>query len=157
MRAVLSFLLLTIALCTGAANGVEGSWRMTSGSAEFKIVPSGSTPGSYDIVLLYSHDMSAPTGAIIGEMRTTATPGRYVASFASNPARPGSKRRNLVATLNYNGSLSFEPFRKGKRVSLWRWIPYLFRVTVIQESKQPADIEGAVRLGNDDLTRHRIL
>lgn len=130
---------------------VAFGWRRT----EHK--PIARIQGEYLISVIDAEDMSLPAGTHVGSLRRTPTPGRYIASLLSNPSRIKSKKRNLVVTLRPEGSLSFEPYRSGKRISLWRWIPYLFRVTVVQEGHQPADIEGAVRPGTADLTRHRIL
>lgn len=154
--------LCLFALCTlaGSAQGesaITGRWRLTASGAEISITPATGSAGRYDITLLNAEDMSLPTGIVIGEVQTTPTPGRFAARIAANPNRPKGKRRSMVITLKPNGSLSFEPYRSGTRVSLWRWIPYLFRVTVLQPGRQPSDIEGAVRADKPDLTRHRVL
>ena len=161
LRKLLSALFLLCGyLCNAQLIGSDpvcGRWRLLSGGAELNISPSPGIQGEYLISVIDAEDMSLPAGTHVGSLRRTATPGRYIASLLSNPSRIKSKKRNLVVTLRPEGSLSFEPYRSGKRISLWRWIPYLFRVTVVQEGHQPADIEGAVRPGTAGPTRHRIL
>jgi len=151
--------MLCCAVCAPAQNSdaITGCWRMTCGNAEFTITASATTAGAFDITLTDTDDMSLMPGTVIGEAHTTATPGRYVATMAVNPNRPKGKKRNLVITIRPNGSLSFEPYRTGRSISLWRWLPYMFRVTVTRPGRQPLDIEGAVRTDRPDLTRHRVL
>ena len=151
--------MLCCAACTFAqsTDAIAGRWRMTGGGAEFSISPSATSAGVFTITLTDTDDMSLLPGTIIGEARTTATPGRYVATMAANPNRPKGKKRNLVITVKPNGSLSFEPYRTGRSISLWRWLPYMFRVTVTRPGHQPSDIEGAVRIDRPDQTRHRVL
>ena len=161
MRRVLSLLCMftAAAFCVSAqsSDAIVGKWHVTGSNAEFEVSPSPTTAGQFRITLLNADDMSIIPGTVIGSAHTTPTPGRYVASMAASPSRPKGKQRKLVITIKANGSLGFEPFSTGRRISLWRWIPYLFRVTVSEPHKPPADIEGAVRIDRPDLTRHRVL
>lgn len=152
-------LLLTLAisatLALRAAEAIEGHWRITSSGVEFSITRSGAD--IYDIHLLDSPDMSLMPGTLIGTLERTPLPGRFVARMTVDPSSPDKRRRQLLFKLTPEGSISFEPINSGRRISLWRWIPYLFRVTVVENRQPPADIHGAVRTDVPDLTRHRVL
>lgn len=145
------------ALFAAAQGDVCGTWRILSSGAEFSVTHSPTQADVYLLAMEHSPDMSVLPGTPIGEMRRTATPGRFVATMCATPGKLFAKKRNLVISLNANGSMRFEPYSKGKRITLWRWIPYFFRVTVRDPLKPPSDIEGAVRVGAQDLTRHRVL
>ncbi|MDE6269609.1 MAG: hypothetical protein K2M12_01975, partial [Muribaculaceae bacterium] len=112
---------------------------------------------SYEIRLEDSPDMSLVPGTLIGTMQRTPSPGRFVARMVQNPSAPHGRKRNLLFKLTPEGNISFEVINTGRRISLWRWIPYLFRVTVIENRQAPADTQGAVRTDRPDLSRHRIL
>ncbi|MDE6454050.1 MAG: hypothetical protein K2L27_07605 [Muribaculaceae bacterium] len=140
-----------------APHPLEGAWRIISTGAEIEIRRSATDPDGFDITLLSSHDMSMPEGMHIGTATRTATPGRYVAAMRTQPSSPLHRTRRMVLTLRPDGALSFEPYTKGRTINLWRWIPYLFRVTVEKGYKAPSDIEGALRTDHRDLTRHRTL
>ena len=93
-------------------------------------------------------------GAEIEIAQTPAKAGSYVIRYVVVPTfQPPSP----IVTLKSEGSLSFQPYRSGMSISLWRLLPYLFRVTVVQPGQQPAETEGAVRADRPDLTRHRVL
>ena len=159
LRQAISLLLALAPLFLSAQvqDAVSGRWRLTSGGAEIEIAQTPAKAGSYVIRYVDGPDMSIPPGKEIGEMHSTPTPGRFLAHMRSNPARAHSKRRSLIVTLKSEGSLSFQPYRSGMSISLWRLLPYLFRVTVVQPGQQPAETEGAVRADRPDLTRHRVL
>ena len=159
LRQAISLLLALAPLFLSAQvqDAVSGRWRLTSGGAEIEIAQTPAKAGSYVIRYVDGPDMSIPPGKEIGEMHSTPTPGRFLAHMRSNPARAHSKRRSLIVTLKSEGSLSFQPYRSGMSISLWRLLPYLFRVTVVQPGQQPAETEGAVRADRPDPTRHRVL
>lgn len=153
-------LLLSVAAAVSGygRDAAEGDWRMTGSGVEFAVTQSATEADVLDLTLLHAEDMSLLPGTHIGTMRRTPESGRYVARIAVNPSgAKGRRMRNVLVKFTDEGSLIFEPYRSGKRISLWRWIPYLFRVTVIEDGREPAGINGAVRLGADDLGRHRVL
>lgn len=157
MRLFATLLLFVAAVAASAADPLCGRWRMTSGGAEIEIAPHPTDADTYSVTLYHSEDYTIPAATPIGQIRRTATPGRYVATLCDNPTAPFPKKRSLVVSVRTDGTLGFEPYSKGRRISLWRWIPYLFRVTVIERGHQPSDTEGAVPVDRTDLSRHRTL
>ena len=141
MRAAIAILLLLSALCVSAqADPLCGTWRMTSGAAEFRITPSPTEPGHFEITLISCRDLSIDEGTRIGHATATATPGRYVARMSSAPGSRIDRKRSLVLTVRSDGSMSFQPYQAGKRVHLWRWIPYIFRVGILPDKQTQSDI-----------------
>lgn len=136
---------------------IVGQWRFTSGGAEIEIAEDSIRDGHYTLRYLDGPDMSIAPGRTIGRLHATPVPGRYIGRMALDPSRTRSKHRDVVVKLTDRGSLTFEPYRAGMRISFWRWIPYLFRVTVIEPGQHPSETEGAVRLDRPDFVRHRVL
>lgn len=158
---ILRLALLLTALATlataSAREAVEGEWRIAGSGVEFAVTASPTEADVCDITLLDATDMSLLPGTRIGTLRRTPVAGRYVARMVVDPSRPLGRKRDMLVQLTDQGTLTFRPYSKGRRISLWRWIPYLFRVTVVESGREPDDINGAVRRGYDDLSRHRAL
>lgn len=157
LRLLLLSLIAFAAAGLHARDAVEGDWRMTASGTEFRISRPPTGGDSFEIILIDSPDMSLLPGTLIGTARITPTPGRYVARMLLNPAHPHARKRDVLLKITPEGNLEFEPFRSGKRISLWRWLPYLFRVTVLESGHEPAGINGAVRMGPDNRSGHRVL
>ena len=58
----------------------------------------------------------------------------------------GRKTVRCIITLGKDGRLSFEYYKQGYDVKLWRLPPYLFRVSVNRHDTRPSSVDGAVRL-----------
>ncbi|MDE6285847.1 MAG: hypothetical protein K2L99_02505 [Muribaculaceae bacterium] len=159
LRLVALSLFIIASLATRATDyGIVGLWRVTGPQdCEFEIRPSSSVAGSYDMLAVNCADMSVMPGTLIGTLHTTPTPGRFLARISSHPERAGARKVDVVVNLGNEGNLTFRAFRKGKRISLWRLLPYMFRITVEREDARPEGVDGAVRVGQGDLTRFRVL
>lgn len=156
LRAAVLACILSIYVAAYAADPMLGRWSILSTGTEIEIIPGDGGAGYYDVKLHDCADYRLPIGITIGNIRPSATPGRFVASIAEKPGAHRKRMRDLVVSLRPDGTLSFEPYHKGRRISLWRWIPYMFRVTVLMPGEQPSDTEGAVRLDNN-INRYREL
>lgn len=160
MRLLLTALVLCLMSLAASADdyGIVGHWRMTGDAdCEFEIRPSQVDPGSYEMLVVSCADMSVQAGTPIGSLHSTPTPGRYLARISSKPEKAGARKVDVVVNLGDKGNLTFHTFRKGKRINLWRLLPYMFRVTIEREDARPEGVDGAVRVGNRDLTRFRVL
>lgn len=122
-----------------------GIWRMGGDGAEIAILPRAGRSSHFDIVVIDSPDMSVMPGTHIGSITATGKLGTYDAQFE---ARKGLLNRTLryILTLDKDDRMQFESYKKGKKVALWRWIPYLFRVTVSDYNTRPSGVDGAVRM-----------
>lgn len=127
---------------------VCGIWRMGGDGAEIAILPRRGYASQFDIIVVDSPDMSVMPGTKIGSVSATGKLGTYDAQFN---ARKGLLNRTLryIMTLGKDDRLQFESYKKGKKVALWRWIPYLFRVTVTDYDTRPSGADGAVRVYPD--------
>ena len=60
------------------------------------------------------------------------------------------KNRNFIFTFDPSScTLTIRPYKKGTRVNILRWIPYLFRLSVDRTDSRPSNIDGARRLCPD--------
>lgn len=139
-----------------AADPIVGRWQVNAGGAVFDIQP---VPGnSESLVMLWvdGPDFSIAPGTEIGRIYPSATPGTYDCHAATDPRRQGLRKRTADFVIRFSdtdaNTLIFSAYRRNKRVSLWRWIPYFFRVTIIQDNNRPDNLEGARRLNSPPRT-----
>ena len=144
-----------VRLDTVAASAAgEGIWRMAPAGAIFSIAPMPGRSGQMQLSMLYSDDLTIPSGTAFGTMTPTAKPGVYEASLMLNPSGHGSKhadrRQNFTIEMDAaSGRLIFKPYKSRLSVNFHRLIPYLFRFSVRREDTRPDDIDGAYRLAPD--------
>lgn len=127
------------------ADPLAGIWRIGGGGATVAFLPSGTSASDFDIVLLDSPDLSVIPGQTIGHAAATGRIGTYDASLART--QPGNKKTvRCIITLGKDGRLSFDYYKQGYTVRLWRLIPYLFRFSVNRQDTRPSSVDGAVRI-----------
>lgn len=122
-----------------------GLWRMGTDGATVAILPVNASRGRFDIFLIDSPDLSAIPGRQIGSVVTTGSAATYDAEFVG-AGKFRNKRQRFIITLGDDGHLSLRPYKKGKKISLWRWLPYLYRFTVSDIDTRPTNADGAVRV-----------
>ncbi|MDE6277917.1 MAG: hypothetical protein K2M06_07400 [Muribaculaceae bacterium] len=131
---------------------VEGIWQMnpTGGAAVFALTGAPGRPGIFELRLIDGPDWRIPEGTICGEVYAAAKPGVYDCRMSSSPGSDApSKFGAYTATLELADGgrrLVFKPYSKRGRVSLHRWVPYFFRVTIERTNLRPDELEGAVRV-----------
>ncbi|MDE6310293.1 MAG: hypothetical protein K2L96_00550 [Muribaculaceae bacterium] len=138
-----------------ASDPVEGLWQMspTGGGAVFELQACPGQRGVFELRMIESPDWRIPPGTVCGRVMAAARPGVYECVM---DAAPGAKKKSLkgayTATLELDDTghrLLFKPYSRHRRVSLHRWLPYFFRVTLERENPRPSDLEGAVRISHD--------
>lgn len=130
-----------------APRTIEGIYRMGGEGALFAIVPSPGHTHRYDLIILESPDFSVEPGTKFGYAVAGGSKDVYDAKvYGRLRADRSNKSHTFALRLRDDGYLSFEEYRNSKRISLWRWIPYLFRVTVIEENNRPKGLDGAIRV-----------
>ena len=124
---------------------ITGIWKIGGDGATIAILPRAAGNSTFDIVLLDSPDLSVLPGEIIGEAVTT---GRLATYDASMNQSPGSLKRKVksILTIDKDGRLNIRPYKQGKSVKLWRWLPYLFRISVSDHDTRPDGVDGAVKI-----------
>lgn len=122
-----------------------GLWRMGTDGATVAILPVNASRGRFDIFLIDSPDLSAIPGRLIGNAVSTGSAATYDAEFAG-AGKFHNRRQRFIITLGDDGHLHFKPYKKGKKISLWRWLPYLYRFTITDIDTRPTNADGAVRV-----------
>lgn len=128
---------------------VEGIWQMSGDGAVFDISALPGYTGRYTLTIIDSPDYSVEPGTFFGTLTATPSAGRYDAALVLDPAGKSrsSNTRNFV--FEFDESLSactMQPYSRGKRISLRRMVPYLFRIVIEDRGKRPDGLDGAVRI-----------
>ena len=136
---------------------LEGVYRMTDSGAVFSIAPMPAINEDYALTLLWSPDLSVPSGTPFGTMRPAGQPFVFDATMGIDH-RGG---RNIAGTKKFRFRLefstdgrriSFKPYKRSWRVNLMRIMPYLFRTSISKTDTRPDDIDGAVRIDASPVT-----
>ena len=131
---------------------IEGLWQFTGQGATILILRDDSPthpdaePSSYSIILIDPVDgTSIKPGEIIGQAWPTAKTDYYDCRLKGNVENDNRFHR-FTAHLNDEGHISFVRDKSGMSVSLWRWIPYLFRVTVVKNNQRDPSLDGCIKV-----------
>ena len=136
---------------TTDASSPAGLWQMRGDGAVFTIVPRAGSAESFDLYIIDSPDLSIAENTYFGTMRRTGNGLSYDATLHADikGATPSlrNKKRNFILEFSTDGSyLTLQPYTKGKRVNIMRWLPYLFRISVTDADTRPKHIDGARRI-----------
>ena len=130
---------------------VEGLWQFLPDGAVVAIERSDNRDGysaqKFNVVIVKSGDAEVEEGTLIGNIFSSATANHFTAELFSNvKGETASKKKKFVLTLTDKGHLAFV-MEKGKfRLDFWRWLPYLFRLSVERNKGIPGGVDGCVRL-----------
>lgn len=138
-------------VATAASDPLEGRWLVNGDGATVDIVPTAGTDGLMSMIYVEGPDLSVEPGTEVATITRGGTPGVYDCHALLDPrgkAR-GARQGSVTFAIRFmEGSadvLDFQYYNNKMRVSLWRWIPYLFRVAIIQSPDKPAYLDGARR------------
>lgn len=147
LRLVALTLALAAALAAGAADPLEGDWQVNGGGATLRFA--AARDGSLDIVWLDGPALDIAPGTCIGSAVPGASRGLYDCRVETALDGSGKRRATTFALRLDAGadSFSMEAYRRNRRISVRRLLPYLFRVAVIESPNRPAGLDGARRLG----------
>ncbi|MCH5222386.1 MAG: hypothetical protein J1F05_08720 [Muribaculaceae bacterium] len=141
------------------ASSPAGIWQMRGDGAIFSIVPRAGHAESFDLYIIESPDVSIAENTHFGSMTRTGNGRQYDAAIyadikgSSSPA--GRKKHSLIFDFSADGSLlTIQPYSKGKRINLLRWLPYLFRISISDVDSRPKHIDGAHRLTPTPISQH---
>lgn len=124
---------------------VCGLWKIGGDGATIAVLPQQGKMSTFDIVLIESPDMSVIPGEVIGELSSTGRPGVYDSSFYGKKG-PVNHVVRYIMTIDKSGRMELTNYKKGKKVALWRWLPYLFRFSVTDRNTRPSGVDGAVKV-----------
>ncbi|MDE6809416.1 MAG: hypothetical protein K2J42_04935 [Muribaculaceae bacterium] len=130
----------------------EGLWQFTDNGATVLIIrdsnpahPDGEPP-SYSVIMVQPVDGSGvKPGELIGQAWPTAK-ADYFDCRLKGTTDSKDRYHKFTAHLNDEGHMSFVKDKSGMSVSLWRWIPYLFRVTVVNRHTRDESLDGCIKL-----------
>lgn len=129
---------------------IEGVWRMSGSEAMMAIVADHGTI-FHKIVIVDSPDRNLLPGTIMGVCTALGRNNCYDARIFTSSAPFGilSKPKRFTLTLSDDGRLIMEPITNKLKVNLWRFLPYMFRMSVVRVNNRPDNLDGAVRVFPD--------
>lgn len=131
---------------------VEGVWQFTGEGATVLVERvSGrpapdALPAAYNMIMISPVDDTVRPGTHIGRLQLTAVADAFDCRLYIDPSAPEKGEHRFTLRLNDAGHFSFLREKGGVSVSLWRWIPYLFRVTVVRRNVRDPRLDGAVKI-----------
>lgn len=123
----------------------EGIWTFSPGGSVVSITESERN-GVFIIRALSVWDASIAPGTVLGEVSAGGTSSRYDAWMYADPTNHVRGKERFILNLSSDGHFTIEPYRKNAQFALWRWIPYIFRVSVQGGHTRPSNIDGIHRL-----------
>lgn len=151
-RFALAALLSAVAFAALATDPIEGRWTVNGGGAVIEIARAPGADERFCVTMVDSPDFSLAPGTLLGYVDPAPAPGRYDCHLSSDPSprHRGRSNRKVNFSIEFAGgnsdAITFHYYQKGRRISLWRWLPYLFRVTVRESRDDASGLDGARRL-----------
>ncbi len=142
---------VTARMAENPLSPIEGVWQFMPDGATIAIerdeTASTGLVCKYNIVVVNSVDINVDDGALIGTLYPTAKPDCFTANiYTDKQGDKSEKLKKFILTLTDNGHLAMTD-KKGKiRLDFWRWLPYLFRISVSRIRSSENALEGCVRL-----------
>lgn len=155
VRRPIAALAAIVALTALGADPIEGRWQIHGHGAIIDIIEAPGVPGNLEVLAVDCPDMSIAPGTRLGTMTPGGRPGTYDCSMITDPrgdSRSGRGERRSMAVTLHGDRLEFKFYNRGVQVSLRRWLPYLFRITVVSESNRPDWLDGASRVDDSNPT-----
>lgn len=121
-----------------------GIWTVGGDGARLAFLPRGASATEFDVFILDSPDLSVVPGQQIGTAVSTGRAATYDTTLRTLSGLPG-RSRHLIIELLSDGTMTFRHYKKGKKITLWRWLPYLFRISVSDNDSRPSSADGAVK------------
>lgn len=141
---------------------VTGIWQATADGARVAVisgsaaggVPQGAVArGSLLFVILRSPRPGILPGTVMGWATPTAKDGKWDARiFTATDGRTLSKPMRFTLTAGDNSHLQLVPVKKGLKISLWRWLPYMIRPGFTEVDDREKGLDGFLRVWPPSLT-----
>lgn len=134
-----------------SAAGIEGIWQFMPDGATIAIeraqVSVESQINRYNVVIVSSVDDNVDDGTLIGYVYPTASANQFTAElYSSIQGNKSLKLKKYVLELTDKGRLTFKSGNTKVRLDFWRWLPYLFRISVARDKKSSNAIDGCVKI-----------
>ncbi len=141
-------------LSSGNIHDIEGIWSFVDDGSIMAIerftpenLPDNNNT-CYRMVVIKSPMRALAPGTLMGYISPTAKKGTYDASIFTefDGLRGLHKQQRFYLVLDDDGLLSFNRYREGLQLNLWRFLPYMFRYTVKKRSERPKGLDGCRRI-----------
>lgn len=156
LRTALFLTVVLTALAAAATDPLEGRWTINGGGAVIEITRAPGADERFCVTMVDSPDLKVAPGTVLGYATPAPAAGRYDCRLAADPSPRHSGRRKVSFSIEFvdgtADAITFSYYQKGRRISLWRWLPYLFRVTVSDPRGDINGLDGARRLGSPPRT-----
>lgn len=151
MRSLLIIFSLFAAITMHAADPLEGRWQVNGDGALVDIVATAGTSGVMEMRWVDGPDLSIEPGTVVGTITPSSTAKVYDCHALVDPRQSNvAKQRKVYFAIRFLGDsandIGFEAYERRRRISLWRWIPYMFRVSLTKEASRPNELDGASRV-----------
>jgi len=147
-RPVLISLLCAALTASAASDALTGDWQVNGGGAVLRVAAPADEGAAMNIVWLDGPDWSIAPGTVIGTATPGSAPGVYDLRLDVDPdGRSRTRTATFAVRMTDADTLDFEAYSHRTGISLWRWVPYLFRVTIVRNKQQPHGLDGARRVG----------
>lgn len=137
------------AIDNGRGSAIEGIWRLTASGATIAVTARPDMPNGYDVLLLDGSDPAVKPYTVIGQAVEGAEAGHYDMQLHSRPGDLRSRKQQFIVSPVEGRSatrMRLSAYKTGFRISFWRLIPYLYRVSVERQNNRPTDHDGMQRL-----------
>lgn len=129
-----------------ALRDIEGVWQWKTGAT---VAISVDDRGLVELVLVDTTDPLIDTPQVMGTGTFGGKKGLYHLKLHSGTNRDSGtfdeSTHDFVAQIDNDGQLILKPFSTGYKISVRRLLPYLFRLSITNQSA-PDGIEGARRI-----------
>lgn len=125
---------------------IEGVWRMSGSEGLFAVV---ADPGTifFRLIVVDSPDRNILPGTVMGACTAAGRADCYDARiYTSGDSGILSKPKRFTVTLADDCRLIMVPVTDRLKVNLWRFLPYMFRMSVTRVNNRPDNLDGAVRV-----------
>lgn len=131
---------------------IEGVWRISGSEGIFAVA---ADPGTifFKLIIIDSPDRNVLPGTVMGACTAAGRNDCYDARmFTSGDTGVLSRPKRFTLTLSEEGRLIMVPVTNKLKLNLWRFLPYMFRMSVTRVNDRPDNLDGAIRVFPENIT-----
>lgn len=130
---------------------IEGIWQFMPDGATVAVeraeVNIDSHISRYNVVIVSSVDDDVEDGTLIGHIYSSASATQFTAELYSDIHGDKSlKLKKYILDLTDKGRQTFNSGSNKVRLDFWRWLPYLFRISVVRDKKSANIANGCIKI-----------
>lgn len=131
---------------------IEGVWRISGSEGIFAVA---ADPGTifFKLIIVDSPDRNMLPGTVMGACTAAGRNDCFDARiFTSGNTGLLSRPKRFTLTLSEDGRLIMVPVTNKLKLNLWRFLPYMFRMSVTRVNDRPDNLDGAIRIFPENIT-----